>query len=127
MSTDLIPLDSIEIPPEYIALCADWHSGQDCMLYAVASTGGLTMGSIRPYDDGLPLSDEEWYLSIWNSLSTDIAYCVRQAKKTREQFAENEAAEEWAETCSDVDDLSSFERFADDICEKLAKSYGLDE
>jgi len=41
-------MKTIVIPERFVDLCCDWHGGTDCMLYAVASTGTLIIGSIRP-------------------------------------------------------------------------------
>ena len=41
------PVNSVAIPPVYFDLCRGWYDGMD-ILYAVASTGSLTMGTIRP-------------------------------------------------------------------------------
>lgn len=35
----------------------DWHGGQGSMLYAVASTGALSRGTVRPYGTE---TDDEW-------------------------------------------------------------------
>ncbi len=35
------------VPDEVRAIAADWHGGQASMLYAIASTGGLTVNSRR--------------------------------------------------------------------------------
>ena len=74
-------LAEIDIPCEYLLLCRDWHSGQDDLLYAVSSTGGLTIGSRRPYDDyeGRSLTDQEWHLSLWNGLESDIRHAADTA------------------------------------------------
>ncbi len=71
-----IPVNSIKMPVTFQRLCADWHGGMDCMLYAVSSTGGLTIGTTRP--EGCD-SEEKWYLSIWRELENDISYTLRQA------------------------------------------------
>jgi hypothetical protein len=74
----------VEIPPEYIDLCTNWHSGQDSMFYAISSTGALSLGSIRPVDrdsEALFVNDEEWMLSLLNSLECEIRDCLKYASK----------------------------------------------
>jgi hypothetical protein len=104
----MIQVNSIEIPCDIQRLCADWHGGMDDMLYAVSSTGGLTMGTIRP--EGCD-TDEKWYLTIWRELSSDLGHVAVMAFKD-----------------SDVDsyELECAESWADDVCGTLAESYGLE-
>lgn len=39
---------SISFSSEVIKFAQEWHGGQSSMLYAISSTGALTLGSIRP-------------------------------------------------------------------------------
>lgn len=73
----IMTLQQIEIPPEYIDLCREWHGGLDCMLYAIASTGDLSLGDIRPINDdtGQPMTDPEWHLHLWECLECDVRHC----------------------------------------------------
>jgi hypothetical protein len=100
-----IPVDSIKIPVAYQRLCADWAGGTDCMLRAVSSTGGLTIGTIRPAGCD---TDEKWYLTIWRELSSDAYYAVRHNPNS-----------------DDFDDLSRFEDWCDERVSDLEDSYGL--
>ena len=104
------PVDSIVIPPEYVDLCYGWHGGIDCLLYAVSSTDGLTRGNRRP----LEMTDEQWYLTLWRDLACDV---------TRARWAAGKAAE----SARDDDFLMfvKFEKWADDIVDKLTEEYGL--
>lgn len=102
-------VDSIEIPAEFVELAKHWHGGQDDMLYAVASTGGLTIGNRMPM--GVE-SDQEWYASLWSGLAADIRYAVRSARK------------------SNADDLPALELFLDfayEVSVRLMTEYGLDD
>lgn len=101
------PVDSIEIPAEYVDLCDDWHGGISCKLYAVSSTGGLTCGSIRPTGCD---TDEQWYLTLWRGLACDISYTTRQAEKSENK-----------DHCV----LAEFEKFCDSWVERLTEEYGL--
>jgi hypothetical protein len=105
----IIPVDSIEIPCEYLELCNSWYDGMDDMLYAIASTGRLTIGSIRPRGAD---TDEKWYLSIWHNLSCDVCYARRSAEKSGHE---------------DHDALNEFEDWVDAQVDMLATSYGLED
>ena len=118
-----IPVDSIKIPYEYFELCMHWHGNQDCMLYAVCSTGGLTLGTIRPRGCD---SDEKWYLTIWRELSSDVAYARRSAEKGcnfRAGYDDGDGEGHDA----DYPALVEFEEWVDAQCERLCVSYGLED
>jgi hypothetical protein len=125
-NTTKTPVDSIEIPPEYLELCEAWHGGLNDLLYAVSSTGGLTLGNRRPPDCD---TDEKWYLSLWWELSSDITHANRLARRGFDQLSE-----EGKQECRDNffglgrhKKLSEFEEWVDDIAERLAEEYGLTE
>ena len=99
----------IEIPSWIYSLCAEWYGGQACMLYAVCSTGGLTLGTIRPLDCD---TDEKWHLHIWREFSADMGYAARIARRGNSEDAEL---------------LSIAERWIDSVCSNLEESYGLSD
>lgn len=103
------PVDSIDIPPQYLELCESWHGGISSMLYAVASTGGLTLGSIRPSETE---TDDEWYLSLWSGLSGEVSHVVNVAENQRD---------------ADLNRLKAFEEWVDKTEERLRTEYGLDD
>jgi hypothetical protein len=103
-------VNSIHIPFEYIRIASYWHSGQDDMLYAVASTGSLTTGSRRPYDDGRPYTDEEWYWSLWADLAASLRRAVHACVASGD---ENEC-------------LNEFLEFAEKVSERLEMEYAID-
>ena len=103
------PHDSIKIPPEYLELCEPWHGGIGSMFYAISSTGGLTMGSVRPCGTD---SDDEWYLSLWTDLACELSYLVRVS--ARDEHEDHEL-------------LFKFEEWTDKIVERLQKEYGLED
>lgn len=105
-----IPVDSIEISAQFQRLCAYWSGGQDCMLYAVSSTGGLTLGTHPPWGCD---NDDQWYLTLWRHLSIDIGYNVRLAEKA--DYTNS----------GDIDDLVDFENWASEQVGRLEESYGL--
>jgi hypothetical protein len=102
----ITPVDSVEIPGWIVTLCAEWYGGQGCMLYAVSSTGGLTIGNRRPRGCDTP---QKWYLSIWYDFSVDMGYARRGAEGGDAALLEQ--AEEWI----------------DAVCERLADEYGLND
>lgn len=102
------PVNSVAIPPVYFDLCRGWYDGMD-ILYAVASTGSLTMGTIRPAGSDTP---EKWYLSLWFDLASDVSSARRAAESTGHE---------------DAPALLQFEEWADRTAERLAKEYGLED
>jgi hypothetical protein len=101
---------SVNIPDRYLRLASRWHSGQGDLLYAVSSTGGLTLGSQRPFDRDAnrSLTDREWHVSLWSGLSSDIYAAVRSASGRDKQR------------------LERFERYADRVTDRLRTIYGLE-
>ena len=73
------------------------------MLYAIASTGGLTRGTIRPWNDDRPMTDQEWDQSLWASLASDLRSILRLIGPDND----------------DYNDLVEFERFASAIEETI--------
>jgi hypothetical protein len=107
-----IPVNSIATPVSFQRAIVGWTGGTDCMLYAVSSTGGLTIGTRRPRGCD---SDEKWYLQIWRELSIDLdrAAC---------------AAEKGLNGPEDADDafkLREYEAWVDYQIGRLERSYGL--
>lgn len=111
-------LINVDVPPEFIRLCHGWAGDMDCMLRAIDSTGGLTIGTIRPYyrDPGRYLTDQEWHISLFRSLSCDIRYCIRMAEKS-----------EATDVAGDLSGLRSFEQWADNTTLNLRNQYGLND
>jgi hypothetical protein len=108
----MIPVNSIEIPERFVMVACDWNGGLDCMLYAVASTGGLTTGTIRPTDDeGRPVSDERWYCNLWWDLSADIAYARRACKRSIKACPDDDDVDYPAELAV----LNDFEEWVDEV------------
>ena len=114
MSTTVTPVNSIQIPAEFVELCEHWHGGQNCMLYAVSSTGNLITGSLMPQDCE---TDEQWYIHIWQALSADLSATLRQARKRTDD--------------ADIEAMSpTHEKYADYVAatlERLVTEYGEEE
>jgi len=109
-----VAINSIEIPEEFVTICGGWYRGMD-LLYAVASTGGLTLGSIQPHDVE---TEQEWYHQLWSGLSADLRCTIRPAKKvdTDERG-----------TTEDVQTLEEFETWIDEeVLPLLESSYGIE-
>jgi hypothetical protein len=103
-----IPVDSIVVPGRFVELCEGWAGGMDCMLRAVESTGNLTIGTIRPRGCDC---DEQHYYSIFLDLSSDVGHARKLASVAH----------------ADYDALSEFEDWADEQCDRLCESYGLED
>ena len=101
-----LPVDSIAMPVAFQRLCIHWAGGEDCMLRAVSSSGGLTIGTTRPRGCD---SEEKWYLTIWRVLSCDVGRCRRMA----------------GDGDPDYDLLSDFEDWTEEMADRLEESYGL--
>ncbi len=99
---------TIEIPEGYVDLCNDWSRSANCMLYAVASTGGLTIGTMRP--EGC--DDNQWHYTIWRDLSVEVHCAVRAASKGHEDHEDRAA-------------LVEFEVWVDCMVDQLCEEYGL--
>ena len=63
----------LRIPPKFVKLCGEWHNGQSSMMYAVSSTGSLSLGTIKPIDCD---TEEEWFRYLLDSLSKEVELCI---------------------------------------------------
>lgn len=98
-------LDTIEVPSEFVSLAYDWYDGSGSRLYAIASTGNLTRGTIRPLEDAgywdespkvwrtayRQMTDLEWYRSLFSQLSSEVGrlatYCAEQGHEDSEAMS----------------------------------------
>lgn len=105
----------VHFPAKYIKLCQEWHSGLTCMLYAVASSGGVKLGTHRPWNDdhNREMTDLEWHHKLWFDLSCDAARLYRHAK------------DETRIPVSVRADLLEFSIFCDATVALLEKEYNL--
>lgn len=91
-------MDRIEFDSDELTAAEQWHGGQSSMLYAIASTGALSRGTIRPTDeDDKPMSDAAWLAYLADKLETEASKCAR--------FADGDdvwALESIAEKCRDA-------------------------
>ena len=121
-----IAVDSIIIPAQFVRLCNDWYGGQDCMLYAVSSTGNLTLGNRRPRGCD---TDEKWYYAIWCELASDVCHARRIAEKTCNEFDAHYGYGDMTEqdlidACAELRD---FEDWCDEQVDALCADYGLED
>lgn len=107
-------VDSIQIPDRFVELAKGWYDGQTSMLYAIASTGNLTRGDIRPSWGGRPATDREWYYSLWRDLSCELGGLIRSLKKKYDD-----------ETIAELSNLPEFETWVDEVAERLFQQYEL--
>jgi hypothetical protein len=74
--------DRIELEPEEIDACYSWHSSMGSMLYAAASTGALSRGTIRPrHETGRPMTDHEWIVSLAERLESEASEAANDARE----------------------------------------------
>lgn len=111
-------INSIQVPSEFVALASEWYCGSGSMLYAIASTGNLTIGQYRPrnMDTGLPMTDLEWYSSLYFELSCELGQCLGGLRKYIDPSSPNPFLDK------DVDSynqLMEFEKWADQQVEKI--------
>ena len=122
-TTKKTPVNSIVIPARFVDLCGQWYNGRGDLLYAVSSTGNLTIGDRCPMGC---TSEEKWYLFLWMGLANDVGYAVRSAKKGLNSSDENDGGDGDGHD-RDYPLLVAFETYADEIADQLAIEYGLDD
>lgn len=103
-------INSIEIPADFIEFASGWYDGSSSMLYAIASTGGLTTGSVKPHGCE---TEEEWYHMLWRDLSLELFHLIKQLEK--------------GDDINGLELANKFYVFADDIDNKLYAEYGIEE
>lgn len=68
----------IEFDADELTVAEQWHGGQSSMLYAIASTGALRRGSIRPrYCE----TDAEWFAYLASRLAEEAESLIAVAQK----------------------------------------------
>ena len=114
----MITIDSVQIPCEFVDVASRWYDGQNDMLYAVCSTGNLTLGSLSDYTI-------QAYFDIWCALSVDIGH-ARKAANTMLNAYDGETDSEYYELLDDYNTLAEFEEFADKIIENISENYAVE-
>jgi hypothetical protein len=80
-----LKMPAIQVPSEYIDLASQWYSGQDDMLYAIASTGTIGTGTHRPWndDENRYMTDGEWLDLLISDSSYDLGKAVSAADRMK--------------------------------------------
>lgn len=60
----------IPVPRPLLKICADYHSGQDSIMYAVSSVGGLYRGQLRPIEVS---TDRAWDVYLWEGFAAELS------------------------------------------------------
>ena len=107
-----MPIRTIVIPSRFVDLCNDWHDGPGCMLYAIASTGDLAIGTMRP--EGC--NANQWHYTLWRNLFVDVHCAVRAARTVCADGDEDHA---------DHAALNNFENWVGCMVTQLCDEYGL--
>lgn len=88
---------------EEIDLAINWHGGQSSMLYGVASTGALSLGTRRPLmSDSRSMSDAEWSLDLVLRLYKEVSEIVDSTKSDPDDFYDYDTAEDWLTNLSPI-------------------------
>lgn len=64
----------MSLDSKFVTLAREWYDGSGSMLYAIASTGDLTCGTIPPVRCG---SNDEWYCHLWDVLDCELSAIIR--------------------------------------------------
>ncbi len=113
-----VELVEITIPDEFLTLCSQWAGDTDCMLRAVDSTGGVSIGCYQIWNDDVEryLTEPEHHVKLWSGLSCDVAYYARMAEKSTSRSVKRDAQA-----------LREFKTFCDETIEQLRIAYGLQD
>lgn len=107
------------IPERFLRVAAKWYDDKDDLLYAVSSAGGLYGGVARPLDnDGCYMTDEEWGIYLWETLSVDVGYAADRVKCVLQDCSSND----FDEILEDYVDMVDFERWIDETVLPYLKS-----
>lgn len=80
--------------PRELELASEYYAGQGSALYAIASTGKLSLGSIRPYGDDGPMTNDEWLEHLRGKLRREIAENVAVLERADVGSDEYDAAQD---------------------------------
>jgi hypothetical protein len=81
---------------EQVTLACDWHGGQASMLYAIASTGALSRGTMMPYDVD---TVAEWNADLLGRLHGELVRTAQEADEHSDDdaMADGPTLREWAD------------------------------
>lgn len=77
----------IEFDDDELEIAMQWHGGASSMLYAIASTGALRLGSRRPDPS---MTDAQWFQDLAYRLSTEAEHCADIAGDDDETVSDQE-------------------------------------
>jgi hypothetical protein len=88
----------LELDAEEINAATSWHGGQSSMLYAVSSTGSLSLGTHRRVKaSGDPMTDAEWFADLCWELSAEAEESADEAAKQLAEECDTSEREELEE------------------------------
>lgn len=79
---------------EQVTLACDWHGGQASMLYAIASTGALSRGTVQPHDT---TTVAEWNVDLLYRLHGELVQCAQEAETGGPGEDDGPALRQWAD------------------------------
>lgn len=88
----ILPVAGAHVTAERRELAIGWHGGQSSMLYAIASTGDLYRGTVRPY--GIERASE-WDAWLLDALRVELRECLRASHQYAPE--DSDALREWLE------------------------------
>lgn len=106
-------LIDVQIPFEFVEIASQWYSGSASMLYAITSTGGLTIGTCRPLSCE---SDQQWQILLFDCLESELSYIRRWMEKNPDR-----------EESDDLDAIAQFEEWVEETSNRLRKEYNLED
>lgn len=105
-------IQETQVPAGLVAFASQWYDGSDSMLYAIASTGNLTIGSVRPYH---VLTDQEWHVYLFDALDLELAHLLRHMKRNG------------SNSFCDLKKAELFQSWAEKKADELREAYGLND
>lgn len=77
-------MDRILFNNTELKAASEWHSGQYSMMYAIASTGSLSLGTHRPEPD---MTDAEWLSRLASDLEDEAVGAAVDATSIKDARA----------------------------------------
>jgi hypothetical protein len=73
---------------DYLQFAIDWHNGQDSMLYAIASTGNLTIGTSTIWDneENREATPEEQLSVLYFNLTIELQVILKTLQFNSEDY-----------------------------------------
>jgi hypothetical protein len=105
-----------DVPGYFVELASRWHEGQHSMMYALSSTGNLTPGTTRYWNDDTqaPMTAQEQHCHLWDDLECEARRSYEAALKIEEPDADCDG---------DLELLGRLARYADAMAKNLRNHY----